>query len=265
LERDALLALWQDGVPLGHAWEVFADEWSATSYRELQRTDSHLGLKRLLKLDLRARLYAGELKAIGIEGASDAGPILIPQYYFSKTAKVDRENGIVSALGKIFYEVRIIWEREPPDETRQLKPVQWIHPRELEAQWELGPPCEPEPFPGEQWQLEELDETLLIEPESSNQAEQEAAEEAPTSEPTPAKFGEAPLPLDVGRPSKGPEIERAMDILLERGVELGKICRPDAIAAIRECAANELNSNMKIGFHKSVIQSYLFRRFGPRR
>jgi Cyanate lyase C-terminal domain len=89
LERDALLALWQDGVPLGHAWEGFADEWSATRYRELQRTHSHLGLKRLLKLDLIARLYAGELKAIGIEGASDTGPILIPQYYFSKTAEID--------------------------------------------------------------------------------------------------------------------------------------------------------------------------------
>ena len=71
-------------------------------------------LKRLLKLDLSARLYAGELKAIGIEGASNAGP-LIPQYYFSKTGEIDWEKGIVSALGKVFHVVRVQRQREPPE------------------------------------------------------------------------------------------------------------------------------------------------------
>ena len=218
------------------------------------------------------------------------------QYYFLKTAEVDWENDKITSAGKTFHGVMVQLQREPPDEGRPPKPAWWIHPRELEAQWELGPPSAPEPCPGEQWEWEALNETLPNEPPSSSepseftvrggrelprdtprsestpssgepltQAGSESAEETPPSEPTPAKFGEAPLPLDVGRPSKGPEIERAMDILSERGVELGKMRRPDAIAAIRECAANELNSNIKIGFHKSVIQSYLFRRFGPRR
>jgi len=269
LERDELLALWQNGVPLRYAWEVFAEEWSATRFRELQRTNSHLGLKHLLEVDLIARLYARKLQAIGIEGGSNAGPILMDQYYFSKTAEIDREKGIVAALGRTFHEVKIIWEREPSDLTRPLRPARWIHPRELEAQWELGPPCGPEPFPGEQWQLEELDETLQNEPESSNepltQAEQEAAEETPQGESAPAKFGQTSSGLRVGRPSKVPEIEKAIELLLGRGVDLARMTRPKAFAAIRKCAANELKSNVKIGFHDSVIQVCLFRRFGPRR
>jgi hypothetical protein len=270
LERDALLALWQDGVPLGHAWEVFADEWSATRYRELQRTDSHLGLKRLLKLDLIARLYAGELKAIGIEGASDAGPILIPQYYFSKTAEIDWEKGIDSALGKVFHEVRVQWQRESPDVARPRKPAQWIHSRELEAQWELGPPSAPEPFPGEQWEWEPLDDTLPNEPKSSDepliQVEQEAAEETPPSDPEQGKLEEAFAPSrGRGRPSKDMEVERAIDILMKRGIALAKLKRPEAFAAIRRCAASELNSDINMGFSDPVLERILFRRFGRRR
>jgi hypothetical protein len=49
LEQEALLALWQDGVPLGIAWLVFAAEWATTRFRELQRTDSHLPLRQSLK------------------------------------------------------------------------------------------------------------------------------------------------------------------------------------------------------------------------
>jgi hypothetical protein len=296
LDRDALLALWQDGVPLRIAWLVFADESSATRFRDLQRTDSHLEFQRSLQIGFLARLYAGERRVVGNEGGSDAELIQIFQGYFSKTAEVDWEKDIVAALGKIFYEVRVEWQREPPDATRPRQPALWIHPRELEAQWELGPPSAPEPFPGEQWEWEALDETLPNEPPSSTepseftvqggrelqrdtprseptpssgepltQAEQEAAEETPPSESTPAKFGQAPSPLKVGRPSKVPEIEKAIELLLVRGVDLGRMTRPKAFAAIKECAANELNSNVKIGFHNSVIQVCLFRRFGPRR
>jgi hypothetical protein len=296
LDRDALLALWQDGVPLRIAWLVFADEPSATRFRDLKRTDSHLEFQRSLQIGFLARLYAGERRVVGNEGGSDAELIQIFQGYFSKTAEVDWEKDIVAALGKIFYEVRVEWKREPPDVTRPPQPARWIHLRELEAQWELRPPTEPEPFPGEQWEWEALDETLPNEPPPSGepseftvqsgrepprdtprseptpasgepltQAEQEAAQQMPPREPTPAKLGEAPLPLKVGRPSKVPEIEQAIELLVGRGVDLGRMTRPEAFAAIRKCAANELNSNIKIGFHNSVIQVCLFRRFGPRR
>jgi hypothetical protein len=267
LDRDPLLALWQDGVPLGHAWEVFADEWSATRFRELQRTDSHLGFQRSLQIGFVARLYAGERQAIGIEGGSDVGPILIPQYYFSKTAEVDWGKGTVAALGKIFHEVRVQWQREPPDVTRPRQPARWIHPRELEeGQWELGPSSEPEPFPGEQWEWEPLDETSPSGPESPNeqltQAELESTEETPLSESTSTKFGETPSP---GRPSKKPEVERAIQILLERGVPLASMPRTKAYKAVRACAAKELNSNVEIGFTDPVIHRALFERFGRRR
>jgi hypothetical protein len=244
-----LLEAWQNGVPLGHAWWVFAYAKNKRRFLELQPKGEHLGLQNFMEHELVWRIDQGELQAFGIEDGSDAGPILIPKYYFSKTAKIDWDKETVTALGKKFYEVTVQGEREPADEA--LTETDPIDLRTIEGVREPIPDIPPS------------------EPESSNepltQAEQEAAEEAPPSEPTPAKFGEAPLPLPVGRPSKWPEIERAMDILLERGVELGKIRRPDAIAAIRECARNELNSDITIGFHKSVIQVCLFRRFGPRR
>ena len=53
-----------------------------------------------------------------------------------------------------------------------------------------------------------------------------------------------------GRPSKTPEVERAIDYLLERGVALAKIPRPDAYKAVRK-AANELKYNTEIGFFRS--------------
>jgi hypothetical protein len=194
LDQDTLLALWQDGVPLRYAWEVFADEWSAARFRELQRTDSHLAFQRSLQTGFLARLYASEHQTIGVEHGSDARRILIDQCYFSETAEVDWKKSIVVALGKIFYEVRVQWQREPPDKTRPIRTALWIHPRELEAQWELGPPCGPEPFPGEQWQLEELDETLLNEPRLSSepsgfavQSKREPPRDTTRSEPTPSQ------------------------------------------------------------------------------
>jgi hypothetical protein len=67
-----------------------------------------------------------------------------------------------------------------------------------------------------------------------------------------------------GRPSKTPEVERAIDHLLEKGVALAKIPRPDAYKAVRK-AANNLKYNTEIGFSDPVIQRALSRRFGPRR
>jgi hypothetical protein len=189
LDREALDALWQDVVPLRIAWLVFADESSATRFRELQRTDSHLGFQRALQIGFVARLYAGERPAIGVEDGSDAGKILIDQCYFSETAEVDWKKGVVVALGRKFHEVKVRWEREPPDKTRPPKPVLWIHPRELEAQWELGPPCGPEPFPGDQW---EWDET-------------------PRSEPTPSQK------RPCGRHSVVPEVTEVVSELMAGG------------------------------------------------
>jgi hypothetical protein len=68
-----------------------------------------------------------------------------------------------------------------------------------------------------------------------------------------------------GRPSKTPEIDQAIDILLKKGVGLAKLPRPEAMAHIRNCAANELNSDINIGFSDAVLERILFRRFGPRR
>jgi hypothetical protein len=269
LEQDALLALWLEGVPLGNAWLVFTDERNTARFYELIRTDSHLELQRRLKSDLVGHLRDGKRRALGVQEGSDPRLIVIPQYYFSRTAEVDWEKDKITAAGKTFHNVIVQWEREPPDEGQPRKPTRWIHPRELEALLEAGPPSEPGPVPGEQWDWESLDETLPNERESwvepLTQAKLEAAKETPQSEPTPEKFGQVPSPLKVGRPSKAPEIEQAIELLLARGVDLSRMTRPRAFAAIKKCAANELNSDVTIGFHNSVIQVCLFRRFGPRR
>ena len=67
-QNKRLLAAWQNGVRLGLAWLVFADERNKERFRELQeRGDgSHLGRQNWMEFDLSARLYAGELQAIGI-------------------------------------------------------------------------------------------------------------------------------------------------------------------------------------------------------
>jgi hypothetical protein len=84
-------------------------------------------------------------------------------------------------------------------------------------------------------------------------------------EAAPKAIGEGPLPSGVrGRPSKTPEVERAIDHLLEKGVALAKIPRPAAYKAVRK-AANELKYNTEIGFSDPVVQRALSRRFDPRR
>jgi hypothetical protein len=85
------------------------------------------------------------------------------------------------------------------------------------------------------------------------------------SEAAPKAIEEGPSPSGArGRPSKTPEVERAIDYLLEKGVALAKIPRPDAYKAVRK-AANELKYNTEIGFSDPVVRRALSRRFGPRR
>jgi hypothetical protein len=266
-----LLKAWQKGVALGHAWWAFADTENKKRFRELQRKGggSHLGLQRSLEIDLAARISASELKALGIEHGSDAGPIFIPQYYFSKTAEIDWDKEIVAALGKKFYEVRIheeskLTEIDEPVESGPLDPQP--------TQGERGPltetfPSDPAPStkPPVDEELESADESSQSEPEPAGEPHIQSTDETPPSEPAAEKLEDGSLPLKVGRPSKGPEIEQAIEILLGRGVDLARMKRPKAYAAVKECAASELNSNIKIGFHNSVIQRFLFRRFGARR
>jgi hypothetical protein len=97
LDQDTLFTQWQEGLLLGAAWLVYADERDSTRFLELRRIDSHLELQSFLQGDLIGRLRDGKLQALGIQEGSDAGPIQIPQYYFSKTAQVD-ERRISSLL-----------------------------------------------------------------------------------------------------------------------------------------------------------------------
>jgi hypothetical protein len=230
LEQDALLALWQEGVPLGNAWLVFTDERNTTRFYELQRTNSHLELQRLLKADLIGCLRDGKRRALGVQEGSDHGLIVIPQYYFSKNAEVDWEKDKITAAGKIFHEVIVQWEREPPDEGQPPKPTRWIHPRELEAQWELGPPSAPEPFPGEQWEWGALDEALpkelppCSEPdEFSVQSERELPHDTPRIKPTPSQK------RPMGRRSVIPEVREVVRELMAgarfAGLKKGEIER----------------------------------------
>jgi hypothetical protein len=104
---------WESGVGLGGAWWAFASAESRTRIRELQRKGEHLGLQASLEDDLIARISAGELRAFGFEGGSDAGPTLISQRYFWRTEEIDWDRETVQALGKKFYHVTIQGEREP--------------------------------------------------------------------------------------------------------------------------------------------------------
>jgi type I restriction enzyme M protein len=122
-----LLEAWQNGVQLGHAWWAFADADNKKRFRELQRegTGSHLGLQRSLEIDLVARVSAGELQAIGIEGGSDPRPVSIPQYYFSKRAEIDWDEETIAAFGKKFHEVRV------EDEDRMQAALRAVEKKQL--------------------------------------------------------------------------------------------------------------------------------------
>jgi hypothetical protein len=109
----SLFEQWESGVGLGRAWWAFASAENRTRIRELQRKGEHRGLQLSLEEDLIARISAGELQAFGIEGGSDAGPILILQRYFWKPEEIDWDKETVTSLGKKFYHVTIEGKREP--------------------------------------------------------------------------------------------------------------------------------------------------------
>jgi hypothetical protein len=143
-----LLEAWENGVQLGHAWWAFADADNKKRFRDLQRegTGSHLGLQRSLEIDLVARLSAGELQAIGIEGGSDPRPVSIPQYYFSKRAEIDWDEETIAAFGKKFHEVRVQGPREPQD--TMLTEPEIVDPRLIRGEWESADePLQSEPEP----------------------------------------------------------------------------------------------------------------------
>ena len=250
-----LLEAWENAVALGNAWLVFAYAKNKKRFRELQRTGEHLGLQSHMERELIWRINDGELQAFGIEHRSNTGPIIIPKYYFSKTAEVDWDRETVEAFCKKFHEVRVQGEREhePVAEARLSEPPPVIDPREISAQRAR----------------ERLLETLPNEPEPSHelpiQAEPESTSETPPSKSAADRLEKPPLPSKVGRPSKGPEIDQAIELLVGRGVDLASMPRPKAYKAVRKCAEAELKSNIKIGFADPVIQRALFRRFGPRR
>ena len=239
-------------MDLGSAWWVFADNRNKERFRERQREGKgiHLGIRYSLQIDLIARLEDRQLQAYGIEEGSDAGPIHIAEYYFSKTAEVDYDNDTVSALGKKFYEVRVQGDREPPDETQpsEPEPAPYINDlREIAAQRARERLLETPPS---------VPKTSREPRESTDQGEREPLHETLPSERSPSKAR--------GRPSKTPDIDRAIDILVKKGVDLAKMPRPSAYRAVKECAASELYSDTQLGFSDPVIQRSLFRRFGRR-
>jgi hypothetical protein len=251
-----LLEAWENAVALGNAWLVFAYAKNRKRYRELQREGEHHGLQSHMERELVWRICDGDFQAFGIEHGSDAGPIPIPKYYFSKSVAVDWNRETIEAFGKKFHEVRVQGEREqePADEARLSAAPLTMDPREISAQ--RG--------------RELLRKTPSDGPESyhelPNQAEPESTNETPLSESATDGLKEAPSPSKVrGRPSKAPEIERAIDILLDHGVDLAKMPRPQAFKAVRKCAASELKSDVNIGFSDPVIQRALLNRFGQRR
>jgi len=254
------LEAWENAVALGSAWLKFAYARNKKRFFELRREGGHHGLQSHMERELIWRICDGDFQAFGIEHGSDAGPIPIPKYYFSKTVVVDWNRETIEAFGKKFYEVRVQGEereQEPPDETE---------PTELES----GPYIiDPQEITAQNEQ-ERLHKTPLNEWEPSdeppNQAQLKSTNETPLSESATDRLKEAPSSLKVrGRPSKAPEIERAIEILLEKGAELAKMPRPQAFKAIRKCAASELKSDITIGFSDPVIQRALFNRFGQRR
>ena len=281
-----LLAAWEDGVQLGIAWWVFADNENKKRFRERHNEGRHvrLQLQYTLEVDLIARLEAGRLQAYGIEEGSDTGPIWIAKYYFSKTAKFDYIRDTVAALGKKFYEVRVQGEREPTEETPpserevSINPEVVIDPCEISAELERkrerealedtrpsAPTASSEPHEvAGQEEGEPRHQTLPSEPTRASEPQEFTVPIVP--EPGPdLPSSEASQPRDPGRPSKSSEIERAIEILLANGVGLAKLPRPMAYREVRECAARELSSDTQIGFSDPVIQRSLLKRFGPRR
>ncbi len=282
--KKQLLEAWEAADALGNAWLVYAYPRNKQRFHELHREGKHHGLQSHMERELIWRICDGEFQAFGIEHGSDAGPIPIPKYYFTKTAEVDWDRETVEAFGEKFYEVRVQGERErePAEEAPPSEPEGpvIIDPREISAQRELERlQGIPESALAGSWQPHEI----------TNQGEEEPPHESPPSEPVQSDeplTEAAQIPADGtrssetgrqeldktfspprgrGRPSKELEIEKAIDILMKRAVPLAKMPRPEAMMQIRRCAEIELNSDTNIGFSDPVLERFLLRRFGPRR
>ncbi len=218
-----LLAAWRNGVHLGHAWLAFADNRNKKRFRERQREGQgfHLAIRHTLEIDLIARLEDGQLQAYGIEEGSDAGPIRIAEYYFSKTADVDYDNDTITALGKKFYEVRVQGDREPPDETRPSEPGPVIiDPCEITAQ-------------GEQERLHEtppsVPKTSREPHEITDQGEGEPPHETLPSEPAPS------IKPRMGRPPLLPNIREVVRELIDSN-EFENLMKNEMVTLIRSRA-----------------------------
>jgi hypothetical protein len=203
LEQDTLLELWQESVPLGHSWWVFADERNQNRFLELQRDDRHLGLQGSLERDIVGHLYSGELQAIGIEIRNDPKLTRIPAYFFLQTAVVNFDRDTVESLGKKFVDVRIqddrnpVYDRAPAD----LDPAT--------ASSDLAPAPNDE--------LQEAGEALGSEPEPAN-SQTPSIDPAAVSEP--AGKGEARKRL--GRPPLVPKLRKLVRELINQGKFEGK-------------------------------------------
>jgi hypothetical protein len=73
-----------------------------------------------------------------------------------------------------------------------------------------------------------------------------------------------PTPAPAGRPSKAPEIDKAIKILSGRGVKFNAMPRQVAYDAIKKFAMDELNANVEIGYSDPAIQRCLVRMTGKR-
>jgi hypothetical protein len=141
MKRDTLRE-WQNGVPLLDAWYMCAEAREKQLFLELHSEGLHLEFVQSLKDELIDRLYAGQLYAFGVENRSDSGPTRIPAHYFLKTAKIDWDRDVVTALGKEFHNVRV--QSEQAD--KASAETQHAYPRLADP--DLGPILQAPPIDG---------------------------------------------------------------------------------------------------------------------
>jgi hypothetical protein len=217
-----LLEAWKRGEPLGHAWLRLADKENKRRYHEARRKGFHSSIQISLEMDLMARLEEGELQAIGIEGGNNPSLVLIPQFFFSKTAKIDLDAGTVTDLGKKFHQVRVI---EGPREAEDVPstgpgPIQIIDPKLIRGDWETAAesvPSEDEPANKAPIQAEQelVGETLSSEPEPPN-GRLIPSERKPTEEAT-ANEQASSNKRGMGRPPLVPKVCEVIRELIGRG------------------------------------------------
>ena len=113
-----LVEAWGEGVPLREAWWAFADPQKKELYINLESEGLHLDMLQSLKDEVVDGLYTGHLDAFGVEIQTGNEPIHIPEYYFIRTATIDRVKDTVSAFEKEFHNVRVKSKHEQSDEPR---------------------------------------------------------------------------------------------------------------------------------------------------